>query len=256
MRKIIRYIYKNLLPNRISQSIDIFKHLRMAKVDGLKEGKIFVLSPHPDDDIIGCGGTLHIYHQKGAEITSIYMTDGRKGNPECNEDDLVSKRKEEAKKAATIIGIDRLIFLDNRDAELSPSPKTIAELSAILKDLKPEAVFLPFLLDNHHDHIATNDIFVRATKDYNDAIMCYGYEIWTPIAAPNCIVDITNQIEVKIEALQQHGSQLEVLNLTEAVYGLSRYRCALHMLSNKYKYAEAFSACSIAEYKRLWQVIH
>ena len=82
--------------------------------------------------------------------------------------------------------------------------KTIAELSAILKDLKPEAVFLPFLLDNHHDHIATNDIFVRATKDYNDAIMCYGYEIWTPIASPNCIVDITQEIEAKQKAVEEH----------------------------------------------------
>lgn len=255
MRKIIRSIYKNLLPKRISQSIDVFKHLRMAKVDALNERKVFVLSPHPDDDIVGCGGTLHLYHQKGAEITSIYMTDGRKGNPEYNEDDLVLIRKEEAKKAATMIGIDRLIFLGNRDTELSPSTGTIAELSAILKDQRPEAVFLPFMLDNHHDHIVTNDIFVRAAKDYYGAMMCYGYEIWTPLAVPNCIVDITNQIKVKIEALQQHRSQFEMLDFMEAVYGLSRYRCIVHMLSDKYKYAEAFSACSLSEYKRLWQVV-
>lgn len=254
IRNILRYAYRYFLPRRISRSVDLFKELRTPRVEGLKEKNILVLSPHPDDDIIGCGGTLHIYHQNGAEVTSVYLTDGRKGNPGgYKEDELVSIRKEEAKKAAKIIGIDKLIFLDHRDSELSSNPETAKQLSEILEDLKPDAIFLPFLLDNHADHITTNDIFVRSTKAYSDSVICYGYEVWTPMTAPNCIVDITGQLQVKKMAIEQHHSQLVKFDFIDAITGLSRYRSVLHNLTDGY--AEAFSRCNIREYRRLWQVI-
>jgi len=253
MRKFLKYIYKNLLPSKIGIALDIYKHLRTQQVDGLKERRVLVLSPHPDDDIIGCGGTIYKYHLKGAEITSVYMTDGRKGNPGYNEEELVLIRREEAKKASTIVGIDNLIFLDNRDSELTSNSKTIKELSQIIRDIKPEAVFLPFLLDNHPDHIATNNIFIQATKNYNVDAACYGYEVWTPLTAPNCIIDITEQIKIKREALEQFQNQLAQYNFIEAIIGLSRYRGMVHLLGDKY--AEVFLRCSIAEYSRLWRLI-
>src|SRR4030042_5200610 len=249
MKKFLRYIYKNLLPSRIGIALDIYKHLRIQQVDGLTERRVLVLSPHPDDDIIGCGGTICKYHLKGAEITSVYMTDGRKGDPRYNEEELVSVRREEAKRASTIVGIESLIFLDNKDSELTSNSKTIKELSQIIKDRKPEAVFLPFLLDNHPDHIATNNIFVQAMKNYNIDAACYGYEIWTPLTAPNCIIDITEQINLKRKALEQFQIQLAQFNFIEAVIGLSRYRGTFHMLADKY--AEVFLKCSISEYNRL-----
>jgi LmbE family N-acetylglucosaminyl deacetylase len=252
MRKFLRYIYKNLLPSRIGFALDIYKRLRTQQADGLKERRVLVLSPHPDDDIIGCGGTIFKYHLKGAEITSVYMTDGRKGDPKYNEEDLVLIRREETKRASTIVGIDSLIFLDNRDSELASNSKTIKELSQIIQDIKPEAVFLPFLLDNHPDHIATNDIFVQATKNYNVDTACYGYEIWTLLSAPNCIIDITEHIEVKRKAMEQFQIQLAQFDFIEGVIGLSRYRGTMHMLTDKY--AEVFLKCSIAEYSRLWRL--
>lgn len=247
----VRYIYKNFLPRRIRQLIDIFPHLRMPKVDGLKEKRVLVLSPHPDDDIIGCGGTLYRYHQMGAEIAVIYMTDGRKGNNRYAEDELVFIRQEEAKRAAKIIGIDRPIFLDNRDSELTPSRKTITELSAILSDYKPAAVFLPFFMDNHPDHIATSQIFFSAARTLTSS-MCYSYGIWTPLPTSNIVSDITACLEKKILALNEHKSQLELIDLVEAAKGLSRY---YSILNGGNGYAELFIACPLNEYQRLGEAI-
>ncbi len=252
MRRILKYFYRALLPARISQSLDIFGYLRMSKMVGLNEKNILVLSPHPDDDIIACGGTIHKYHLKEAHITAVYMTDGRKGNNRFAENDLVSIRKEEAQRAARIIGINRLIFLENKDGNLSASAKTSQELYEILNDIKPEAVFLPFFLDNHHDHIATGQIFFSATKTYTDSLMCYCYGIWTPLATSNVISDITEFLDTKLLALSAHKSQLEFVDLLGAVKGISRYYSVLSGLNG---YAELFIACSLSEYRRIGKLI-
>lgn len=254
MRKILRNFYRHLLPGCVRSSIDIFKNLRMEETNNFQEKRVVVLAPHPDDDILGSGGTLRIYHQKGAEITAVYMTDGRKGGiGEYDEDKLVLLRKDEARKAAEVLGIDRLIFLDNRDSELSLNPKTVKGFLEILMDLDPDSVFLPFPLDNHRDHIATNDIFVEATRKYKKEILCYGYEVWTPLNKPNCIVDITEVVSIKITALQEHKSQMREFNLIDATVGLSQYRGVMHLKRDRN--AEAFIKCTVAEYRRLWEII-
>ncbi|HZX48060.1 MAG TPA: PIG-L deacetylase family protein [Nitrospirota bacterium] len=267
MKGLLRYIYRNLLTARLQRSIDnycyfsgihrsiaIFKHLTMAKIDGLNEKKILILSPHPDDDIIGCGGTLQKYRQKGAEITCLYMTDGRKGNPAYNEDGLAIKRKEEARRAAEVIGINRLIFLDNRDGELTASSLNITELIRILHEIKPDAVFLPFLLDTHRDHMATNRIFLGAIKSM-PPFMCYAFGIWTPLPAFNLSVDITPYVDIKRKAMEEHRSQTEWFDLTGASFGLSKYYSIMSNGRDGKGWAEVYIVCPSDEYARLGKAI-
>lgn len=261
IRRIFRTVYQNLLPLRLKNSIDLFGQLRRENFDqpelirkeDLTDKNILVLSPHPDDDVVGCGGVLAICQKKGSKITIVYMTDGRKGNPGHNEDSLVLQRREEAKNAAAVIGIDNLIFLDNRDAELSATPKAVKELQDILHKVKPEAVFLPFLMDNHQDHMATNDILIKSSLKYKASLTCYGYEIWTPITVPNLLVDITDQIEVKKQAIKQHRSQTELCPIDDCMLGLCRYRSLPYNLRDIY--VEAFFRCNLEEYRRLWRAV-
>ncbi|MDR4509897.1 MAG: PIG-L family deacetylase [Candidatus Brocadiaceae bacterium] len=256
IREAVKYAYRTLLPTRVKMSIDIFKHLRMERVEGLDEKNVLVLSPHPDDDIIGCGGTLQKYRGRGAEITSVYMTDGRKGNPCYGEEELVSIRRREAKTAAEIIGIQKLIFFDNRDRELSVTPKTIAELSKILKEIQPEAVFLPFIMDNHPDHAVTTQIFLEAIKSL-PPVMCYAWGIWTPLPCFNVVVDITSYADLKRTALAAHKSQTELIDLVGGVFSLSRYHSVISGASDTAKegWAEVYIACSSNEYQRLAAVV-
>ncbi len=254
MRQILRYLYRHFLPANLRQSLDLFPYLRTTtSLEGVTEKKILVLSPHADDDVIGCGGTLYLSHLQGAEITSLYLTDGRKGNLRYNEEALVSIRREEAERAAKIIGIDRLLFLNNKDSELSPSLKTIAELSTILQDLKPEAVFLPFFLDNHPDHMATNRIFLSALKTL-PPFLCYTYGIWTPLPRFNLSIDITPCIEVKRKALEEYKSQREVFDLIDVSLGLSKYYSLLSGSAGK-GWVEVYLVCPSSEYRRLAEVI-
>lgn len=253
MRTLTSRVYYHFLPKRIRRSIDLFGNLRNPDTADLYEKNILVLSPHPDDDIVGCGGTVYKCRLKGSRVIVVYMTDGRKGNPHYSEDELVSVRKEEARRAAAVIGIEDLVFLKNRDGELSCREESVAPISKILNDYNPDAVFLPFLLDNHRDHMATNDIFVEASRKFSGEIMCYGYEVWTPLSVPNCVIDITKEMPKKIDALKQHKSQMTELNLIDAAVGLSKYRGAVSFLTDGN--AEAFVRCPISEYRRLWEVV-
>ncbi len=248
---IMKKIYRNLIPARLKGSIDLFGHLRMARLEGLGEKRVLVLAPHPDDDIIGCGGTLSLYHERGAEITSVYMTDGRKGNERYGEEELVAIRKDEAARAAQVIGVDNLVFLDNRDNELSATESTVSALLEVIKDFAPEAVFLPFLLDEHPDHMATNRIFLSAIKRLPE-FRCYAYGVWTPLPSFNVVVDVTESQGIKDKALREHASQLESFDYLGGVSGLSRYYSAI---TGGKGYTEVFLACGSHEYRRLGELM-
>ena len=257
MRKLLKYAYKTILPEKIRALLDVYPTIRDQKLpdNTLEERKILVLSPHPDDDIFGCGGTLHRYSLIKTDIMSVYMTDGRKGNAKYQEEDLVALRKKEAENAAGIIGIGRTIFLDNRDSELALSSKTLNDLADIFNAFKPDAVFIPFLLDNHPDHIETNKIFYEASKIL-PSFTCYAYCVWSPLTFFNLNVDITPYIQLKRRALEGHTSQLETYDYVDASLGLSKYYSALHDKTKKNSWSEVYVVCKSDEYRRLLELAY
>ncbi len=252
LKRQLKKIYKNFLPKRLRTLFDIYPTLRTYNDPDktLTEKKIVILAPHPDDEIIGCGGTIHMYHLKKTDITAVFLTDGRKGNERYEEEDLVSIRREEAKKASDIVGIDRLIFMDNRDSELSRSHNAASELAAILNDIKPDAVLLPFFMDSHPDHLSANMILLRAEKSL-PSFRCYAYPVWTPLPFYNLNVDITPYIDVKQKALEQYRSQLEEYNYVEASLGLSRYYSIHEGGRRGNGWSEVFFVCRSDEYLRV-----
>lgn len=239
----------NLVPELISQP---------------KKGKILVLAPHMDDEVIGCGGTLYRSVLAGGDVTVVYMTDGRRGDPELEgkdiskeerrtlEDRLVDLRKKEAQIAASIIGIKDLIFLDEPDMELNAKKGNIINMVDILERIKPDVVYLPFLTDNHPDHWQTNRIFVEALKKTPLSFDCFGYEAWSPIY-PNCMIDIGDAVEVKKQALEKFKSQLKHNNYINSILSLNSYRSMVHLKGEGY--VEAFFAATSKEYLSLYSYL-
>lgn len=264
----LRVLYKAFAPRRIKNYLSLHKLLIenyiSPRLGHLPEGKkILVLAPHTDDEVIGCGGTLHKHFLAGAEITVVYMTDGRKGDPllfnqkipakEKNkiERELIKQRREEAYRAARIIGIRHLIFLDHPDTELRLNKETIFEMFNILRNTKPDLVYLPFLTDRHQDHIETNKIFIAAIKKGTFNFKCLGYEVWNPLY-PNYMVEIKDTINIKIKALREYKSQLMHNNYVKAILGLNRYRSIFHLGGNSY--VEAFFLATLEQYSYLYKI--
>jgi N-acetylglucosamine malate deacetylase 1 len=218
-------------------------------------GTIVVLAPHMDDEIFGCGGTLYKHACRGAEVTAVYLTTGMAGGKMPEHDtggkaDLAAVRKQEARQAMQAIGIQAGIFLDVPDGHLEPNSKIQNELRNILNSIRPTLVYLPFFLEEHPDHRAAVDILFSASAVSNWQFDCCFYEIWTPLF-PNCIVDISNVIDIKKKAIECYHSQLAVNNYQHAFVGLNAYR-ALALASTTSGFAEAFWRLPLTSCRKLY----
>jgi LmbE family N-acetylglucosaminyl deacetylase len=209
------------------------------KVVDKPEGKrILVLSPHFDDDVIGCGGTLYKHILSGDEVTIIYFTDGREGDPDfSNKRMLEAIRKEEARSATAILGIDDLIFLDEPETRLKVNKRLLEMLAGVFDRLSPDLVYLPSFIENHIDHLELNRIFFRLVRQSNMEFNVCAYEAWSPIL-PNIVVDIGQVIAKKEQALNEYKSQIRQVDYVNATLGLNRYRSAMNLHGRSY--AEAF----------------
>ena len=161
--------------------------------------------------------------------------------------EMAEMRKKEAKESIAILGGHEkdLAFLDYPDRGLKCDKESVNRLLSILNDYRPQAVYVPFFIDDHRDHRSTVAILASALMHYPYDISCYNYEVWTPLS-PNLVVDITHLIDKKLEAIKAHKSQINIINYPEKIRGLNAYRSIT--AGKDVEYCEAFYKCSKQEY--------
>jgi len=222
--------------------------------------KALVLSPHPDDDCFGLGGTIKKMTTAGAEVTVVYFTDGAggaggvAGAPEESgqkyDKNLIEKRKIEAGNAAKILGIKETIFWGYKDGKLAAGHSAAQALKDLIEKIQPEIIFLPSFLDNHPDHRATNEIFINAVNALEKPeFEIWAYEVWSPIFI-NRLVDITLYIKTKEEAVAAYQSQISSRRYDKAAVGLAQYRAEVNNIRG---FAEGFFAAPFNLYKELYE---
>jgi LmbE family N-acetylglucosaminyl deacetylase len=267
---ILRLLYSAYVPEPVRNSLRLQLLLLRRDVEPARsdapQGRIIVLAPHMDDEVFGCGGTLALSAKRGNSVTVVYITDGSKGYPASAmagksttelreaERQLSARRKEEGRRAATILGLETPVCLDLPDAALAVTSEAVARLASVLTSLTPEIVFLPFLTDLHHDHWLTNCLFVEAAAAANmDArVPCWGYEVWNPVVA-NVVVDVTDVYPAKLAAISEFESQRAEYDYLRGIVGLNTYRSLLR--GRGHGYAEAFHVGELGVYRRLYEQI-
>jgi LmbE family N-acetylglucosaminyl deacetylase len=211
--------------------------------------KIMVFAPHPDDEVIGCGGSIAAHVRAGDEVAIAYLTSGEAGGLNITPDELRDIREGEALQGAEILGVKDLIFLRSPDGYLDFSPERIRKLVSLVREMKPDVVYVPHAQEGPRDHRVTYELGLEAVHRAAGPWFreCGGepwpvkhvvaYEVWTPIVAPTYYSDITPWIDIKTAALRCHASQVMAVAYDEAVKGLNRYR---GILSGRGDYCEAF----------------
>ena len=228
-----------------------FNH-HLEVLNSLPYKQVLVLSPHPDDDVFGLGGTITKLISTGAEISVAYFCDGSGGVAEVGGKrnlDLIELRRNEAKKAGEILKISEQVFFGYPDGKLSAGTSVNLALDDLIKRVKPDIIFVPSFLDNHPDHRAVNEILINVLSQEKFEGGIWAYEVWTPIFA-NRIVNITSNIETKKQAMATQKSQLKARNYDQAILGLNQYRAEINGLEG---FAEGFFATTVEVYKKLYK---
>lgn len=198
--------------------------------------RILIVAPHPDDDIIACGGSIAKHCQAGNQVAIMYITSGDAGGIQYYKEELATIREEEARHAAALLGVKDLTFLRIADGYITFNQENLVRITSIIRDMKPHMVYIPHNRDGCLDHMETHRLLIEACKRAAQPYFpecgketwavstILGYEIWTPIEEISYTEDISAFIDNKIAALQEHPSQLQYYQYDEAVKGLNRYR--------------------------------
>lgn len=202
--------------------------------------RILVLSPHPDDESIGCGGTLLRHLDQGDVVQIVFLTSGEKGGHGRSEAETIRAREQEARDAARILDVRHLEFWHEPDGALRATRYAVAHLKAKLKQFKPDKIYVTHDREMHRDHRGAVRLLRHALKKKGKQPEVLMYEVWTPIQQLDEIVDISPYMEKKLRAVRAYRSQCRVVGFVEAVRGLNRYRGEMHSWPGG-NYAEVFT---------------
>lgn len=182
---------------------------------------ILVIAPHPDDETLGCGGTLLTLKSEGYHInwligTSIFEKEGY-SKKQC---DL---RADEVKLVAQKYGFEKVVCLDipTTKVDLLGKSELINMITLVLKEIQPNILFIPYYNDVHTDHQLISEATISCAKWFRYPFVktVLFYEVISETDAninstlktfkPNIFVDITEQIEKKIEIMKIYESEIQ-----------------------------------------------
>ncbi len=176
---------------------------------------VLVIGAHPDDAEIGMGGTIGGLVGRGDTVTLLDLTDGEPtpmGSPE--------RRRTESEAAARLLGVERRITLPLPNRYLADTVENRVAVAEVIREVRPDLLCVPYWVDAHPDHLAAERLAeaarfyakltrteMRGAPHYPDRILhffCTHYRIQV---LPAFIVDITEHIERKLEAVACYRSQ-------------------------------------------------
>lgn len=201
---------------------------------------VLVVSPHPDDEVLGIGGSIARFADEGRDIVVAIMT---RGCPPLFDQQQIDNVRSEAREAHQILGVRDTLFYDFPSAQLDTVPQHELNqvLSRLILDVAPEVVFIPFRGDVHQDHQRVFDAAMVALRPNSHKVMTsvYAFETlsetnWnaptiTAAFSPDCYVRIDDYLDKKLRAMAAYRSQLCTYpheRSLEAVEVLARYRGA------------------------------
>ncbi len=213
--------------------------------------KVLVIAPHPDDEIIGVGGTIAKRVKTGDDVYVCIVTKGYE--PLFNEKDVTQSRNE-CKKADLKLGVKETIFLDFPAVMLETVPRheLNEKIFKIVQSIKPTEVYIPHRGDMQLDHqLVVDAAMVALRPKYKHVVeRIYAYETlsetgWnipnvTNEFIPTVYEDISDFIKMKLKAMEIFESQLfnfPAARSIEAIEALAKFRGATVGV----KAAEAFS---------------
>jgi LmbE family N-acetylglucosaminyl deacetylase len=214
--------------------------------------KVLVVAAHPDDELLGCGGTLIKLAKKNCKIFTLFFTDGvsARGNKFSKK---VNNRKNNALKSLKIMGVHSSKFLSYPDNGLDTVPliKIVREIEQIITKFKPDTILTHSNADLNIDHEIVSRAVVTASRPKPNFCVKnillfetlssteWNFNLKKKTFNPNYFIDITLTIKKKIKAAKAYKNEINSWPHPRSIKGIKNL-ASYRGQSVGLKYAEAF----------------
>ncbi|MBU1659457.1 PIG-L family deacetylase [bacterium] len=181
--------------------------------------KILIVAAHPDDEVLGCFGTVARLIQEGYEAYTLILGEGKTARKSENTDTELEILHDEMKKANAQIGIKKVFTCDFADNSFDTVPllEIIQAVSKVKEEINPDIIFTHFENDLNIDHQITYKAVLTATRPMKQESVkeIYSFEVlssseWNyPLSfSPDTFFDISATIGLKLQAMNRYKSEL------------------------------------------------
>ena len=203
---------------------------------------VLVIAAHPDDEILGCGGTIARLSKQGSTVNILILAEGitsrDKVRNRSKRQNQIENLRKQGKLASKDVGAKSITFLDYPDNRIDTVPllNIVKDIEENILKFKPDTIFTHFDNDMNIDHTITNKATLTAArpKPGSKVKKIYAYEImsstyYNPSAnfIPNFHVNIDKFIKIKLRALKRYKGEMEKFphpRSLEAITALSKFR--------------------------------
>ncbi len=210
-------------------------------LDYINLDRILVLAPHPDDEILGAGGSILKSIANGKKVKVIYITDG------------TTKRNENEKVSKTA-GYDiEYLNLENNNIQINKN--ILEKFNRLIENWRPKCILIPFLADDHDDHRRVNQLFMEAYRDRSSKYIdfeIWAYQVYTNLP-PNVMIEITQKINEKVKLLSFWESQ-KSRDWGHYIKGLNSFNTRFTPTNGLPLYFESFFVTPLDEYLNLCKI--
>ncbi len=223
---------------------------------------VMVVSPHPDDAEFGVAGTVARWTQEGKKVVYVVCSSGEKGTSDRKvlPEKLAEQREREQRAAATMLGVQEVIFLRYPDQGLEDTPEFRKQIVRLIRQYRPALVVTSDPYRRyiwHRDHRITGQVVLDAVFPFARDYLAYpellkdGLEphkvqelLFWAADDINYRSDITATFELKLAALRCHESQMKEYHISDIEERL-RQRCMTMAEGEPFELAEAFHQVKI-----------
>lgn len=203
---------------------------------------ILIIAPHPDDEVIGMGGTLVKMKENGCNISVLYLTFGAD-----------EQTRIEAAKSAQFIGYD-CDYFDFLPKNIPCDTKIFEQIARIINTQKPQTIFIPFLLDDHDDHRRASELLLevfdqKLVQDFA-SMDIWAYQVYTTLPL-NAVVNITDVLDKKLKAIRCYQSRFRQRDWAHFSKGLNALNVRYLHGNTGEDYAEVFLKTSLPNYLKM-----
>jgi LmbE family N-acetylglucosaminyl deacetylase len=227
--------------DRLIKSTSINKKLIKLEKD---YKKVLVLAPHPDDELVGCGGTLLKLASLGAEIHIIQMTEGVTSKGLFYEAGS-EKRKirwEEARRVANVFNFKQYYWKTGPDTKLKNSSKEQARLNDLMDEIKPDLIFVPARTDLHEEHCLAFAIYYEVIKNKNFIVnpLMLSYPVWGALHEITHFAEVNEFSNQVLEAMYLYETAMRPQDYNKRILAIWAYQGQL-LSKDSAKETEVFS---------------